>query len=93
MPISHLHSKEAKEKAALTRRVRAIAINVTKIPNRRRRAGEVANLRDSVRWFCKECNGYESGVESSLAEEIKKCPAPECPLWRWRTGTLNLKEK
>ena len=33
----------------------------------------------AIRIFCEECMGYQVFL-------IKDCPAPQCPLWPFRTG-------
>jgi hypothetical protein len=50
------------------------------VPRRRRRKrGEVMIARQSIRWFCVQCMGYQPS-------EVTVCTAPDCPLYPWRMG-------
>lgn len=65
------------------------SINVRAPKKRRRRPGEVAGRSVSIRWFCYECNGYDSDGLGSVAAAVRECTAVECPLWPWRNGKLD----
>jgi len=75
-------------KAVRARQKLSEVVNVSAPKNRRRRPGEIPNRKTAIRWFCYECNGFESGGEGSIAGAVRACTAVECPLWPWRNGKL-----
>jgi len=42
-----------------------------------RRLREGKSRKVSIRCFCLECMGWD-------AQEVERCTARDCPLWRWR---------
>jgi len=72
------------------RKVISNAVNMKNKVNRRRKSGEIANRKLSIQNFCRECMGWDKGDCSSLSENIRECTAPECWLYPWRNGKLDM---
>jgi hypothetical protein len=83
-----LFSEESRKAASETRSATAAMINYRKLSKGRRRPDQIPSPKVAIMNFCRECNGWDSGGEASLAEAVRKCPAEECWLWPWRTGRL-----
>lgn len=65
-------------------------INVNSVPNEDRKLGQVASRKNSIRWFCCSCVGYNSDGLGSIKENIRLCEAYHCPLWPWRLGEIDM---
>ena len=51
----------------------------TRILRRRRRPGEIATPRTTIRNHCLECMGYDGA-------DVRRCTAPKCWAWPYRNG-------
>jgi hypothetical protein len=76
-------------KAQATKAKKRGMINCRSLKRRRRKAGEVPDIKTAVQNHCRECMGFTADDMPSLRAAVDACTAFECWLWCYRLGSLD----
>jgi len=100
--MSNLKNLTPEQREAAGRKARAKksriqqTINITSVKasrgdqdDGRRLPDEIPNIRTAIKWKCYDCMGWESDGCGSLAERVRQCECPHCPLYPWRGGKFD----
>lgn len=93
MGLKGVDYDELVEKRVKAQKRASAAINTKGRATDRRQRGEIRSRRDAIISFCTECMtsyGDDNGGCGTIAAAIRDCCAPECHLYPWRCGPLDV---